>query len=105
MADTAVNTQGQTTGVNSKILSIDNFKLAFGLDNIPLSKTKNGRLGGSFIDPKTRDYVSILSRSDLDTSKNMILIENNILAVPETGEIVKNLWWLSNSKQEVALTL
>lgn len=69
------------------------------------SKQDNGRFVASFL--LNGKSNTVVTRSDYDpTNPEVHVYENNILADEVTGEVVPNLWWLSNKPQaEAAFSL
>lgn len=81
-------------------MTITELKETLGVEVIDFIKTEKGRFMATVGDQK------ILSRTEFDPNLEIFAVKNNILADTETGEIVPNLWWLTNKKPaEIALSL
>lgn len=84
-------------------MTVAEFKSAHKINSLNFYKSNNSnRLVASTI--VNGKEVRIISRTDFDPTGEKHIYYNNILK-DEDGVVVENLYWLSNSSGEVALTL
>lgn len=84
-------------------MTVTEFKSAHKINSLNFYKSNNSnRLVASTI--VNGKEVRIISRTDFDPAGEKHIYYNNILK-DQDGVIVEDLYWLSNSSGEVALTL
>ena len=85
-------------------MTVTEFKSAHKINSLNFYKSNNSNrlVASTFVNGKE---VRIISRTDFDPAgKEKHIYKNNVLK-DEDGVVVEDLYWLSNSSGEVALTL
>lgn len=85
-------------------MKLDQFKKEKNISELKFYSSHSGRYVASFME--NGEEYRIVTRTGFDPNGEKYIYPNSILADPATGEIVGNLYWLSNEiPKEPAFTL